>query len=131
MNACASRARGTASLSTLNRLSPLRAHVSISNLMCPRSVKPARNSISPASMCRARVTKRKLVGVRSITRTGPSQGPGRRTTNSVPTSRVRERSSSPVSKLDTSPGAAALRSAASAEISSPGSIAASVKSIQK
>ena len=68
------------SYSSSERRSPLRAHDSISN--SSSSPFDARNSICPASRCPASVTSRNDRGVMLATRTGPSHGPGIRTTNS-------------------------------------------------
>lgn len=96
---------------------------------CARRAK--RSWSGSASMCPARVTKRDAgrCSVDHADRTVPRARRGNRELGAhLQGSRALVFA---VSTLETSPGAAALRSAASAAISSPGSIAASVKSIQK
>ena len=68
------------SYSSSEKRSPLRAHDSMWN--SSNSPFEARNSIWPASRCPERATNRNDLGVMAATRTGPSHGPGIRTTNS-------------------------------------------------
>ena len=68
------------SYSRSERRSPLRAQDSIST--SSSSPSRARNSICPASRCPSSVARRNEAGEVATTRTGPSQGPGMRTTYS-------------------------------------------------
>lgn len=69
---------------TRDSWSPLRAQDSMVNTTSPSSPSSARKSIWPASRCRSRVASRNDAGAAETTRTGPSYGPGMRTTYSSP-----------------------------------------------